>query len=142
MKIPLSLALVAVMVLPGCKREPAAAPPVDTSATATAASQSAEAPPQAAPKAPQAPAAPGPPLPPPPRFVTAVAQNAPGQNVVGQVDSFLTGQLLKYVEQNHRLPRSFAEFTSSRLDTIPGPPPGKKWVIDAANLQVKAVASP
>jgi hypothetical protein len=79
------------------------------------------------------------PLPPPPRPVAAVAENAPQQSVVGQVDPFLTEQLRIFVQQQRRLPRSFAELASTRLDSIPGPPPGMRWAIDASTTQVKAV---
>ena len=86
-----------------------------------------------------APAQPGKPLPPPPLYVTANADNTPRQSVVGDVDPFLTEQLRSFAKQKGRLPQSFFEFTSSSLDSIPRPPAGKKWVIDASDLQVKAV---
>src|SRR6267142_1508465 len=86
-----------------------------------------------------APAQPGKPLPPPPLSVTANADNTPRQGVVGEVDPFLTEQLRSFAKQKGRLPQSFFEFTSSSLDSIPRPPAGKKWVIDASDLQVKAV---
>jgi hypothetical protein len=79
------------------------------------------------------------PLPPPPLSVTAHAQNAPAENVVGDVDPFLTEQLRIFMQQKRRLPQSFAELASVRLDSMPNPPLGKKWVIDAATQQVKAV---
>jgi hypothetical protein len=44
------------------------------------------------------------------------------------------------VEQKKRLPQSFAEFATVRLDSIPRPPAGKKWVIDTDSFEVKAVA--
>ena len=78
---------------------------------------------------------------PPPPNVTAHTQNAPAQNIVGQVDPFLTQQLGIFIQQKGRMPQSFAELASTRLDSIPNPPAGKKWVIDNATKEVKAVAS-
>jgi hypothetical protein len=79
------------------------------------------------------------PLPPPPAPVAAVAENAPQQTIAGQVDPFLTEQLRIFVQQQRRLPSSFAELAAKRLDSIPGPPPGTRWAIDASTMQVKAV---
>jgi hypothetical protein len=60
---------------------------------------------------------------------------------VGEVDASLTMELRNFVQAKGRLPQSFGEFVNVRLDSIPSPPEGKKWVIDTANLQVKAVQS-
>jgi hypothetical protein len=79
------------------------------------------------------------PLPPPPPNVTARADNTLREAVVGEVDAFLTEQLRAFVQQKGRLPGSFAEFAGLRLDSIPRPPEGRKWAIDGANLEVKAV---
>lgn len=81
------------------------------------------------------------PIPPAPANVTAHTQNAPAENVVGQVDPFLTQQLRIFMQQKGRMPQSFAELASTRLDSIPNPPLGKKWVIDTASREVKAVAA-
>lgn len=78
------------------------------------------------------------PLPPAPVYVTAHAQNAPAENVVGVVDPFLTEQLRIFIQQKGRMPQSFAELASARLDSIPNPPLGKKWVIDNTTKEVKA----
>jgi hypothetical protein len=78
------------------------------------------------------------PLPAPPPAVAGRADNYLRENVAGDPDPFLTGQLRTFIEQKHRMPESFAEFAMSRLDSIPRPPEGKKWVIDIAALQVKA----
>jgi hypothetical protein len=59
--------------------------------------------------------------------------------VDGQPDAFLSEQLRTFIQQKHRFPESFAEFAMTRLDSIPRPPEGKRWVIDAASIQVKAV---
>jgi len=80
------------------------------------------------------------PLAPPPKSVTANAENNVRENVGGEVDQFLTSQLKIFIQNKGRLPVSFAEFASARLDSIPRPPAGTKWVIDAANQQVKSAA--
>lgn len=80
------------------------------------------------------------PLPPPPMSVAANADNHVRENVSGEVDAFLTSQLKTFVSSKGRLPASFAEFAKSSLDSIPRPPEGKKWVIDAANVEVKAAS--
>src|SRR6267154_1020010 len=72
------------------------------------------------------------PLPAPPPSVAARADNYLRENVAGIPDPFLTEQLRTFIEQKHRMPESFAEFATSRLDSIPRPPEGKKWVIDTA----------
>jgi PBP1b-binding outer membrane lipoprotein LpoB len=78
---------------------------------------------------------------PPPQFVTAVAENQPAENVTGVVDVFLTQQLQAFIQQKQRLPEDFAELARTRLDSVPRPPEGKKWVIDKTTRQVKAVAN-
>ena len=76
-----------------------------------------------------------------PKYITAHAQNEPAQNVIGEVHPFLTQQLQIFVQQKSRMPQSFAELAGARLDSVPSAPAGKKWVIDTASVQVKAVAS-
>ena len=76
---------------------------------------------------------------PPSPTVAARAENGLGLNVEGETDPFLTAELQNFIQQKNRLPVSFAEFAGLRLDSIPRPPAGKKWVIDRADLQVKAV---
>jgi hypothetical protein len=80
-----------------------------------------------------------PPVPTP--AVQARAENNVRQSAEGEVDPFLTSELKKFVAKNHRLPQTFSEFASSQLDSVPRPPAGKKWVIDAASVQVKAAPS-
>jgi len=77
---------------------------------------------------------------PPPKYVAAMAQNAPAQNVAGEVNAFLTEQLRIFIREKGRLPASFTELARTRLDSVPRPPEGKKWVIDTATSEVKAVA--
>jgi len=85
------------------------------------------------------PGQPAKPLPPPPAYIATRADNYVRQGVAGEVDPTLTSLLRAFVQKNGRLPQSFAEFTSKALDNLPNPPQGKKWVIDAADVQVKAV---
>lgn len=80
------------------------------------------------------------PLPAPPPKVAANADNYVRQNVNGTVDPNLTAQLRAFIQKNGRLPQSFTEFANRGLDSIPHPPEGAKWVIDAPNQQVKAVS--
>ena len=77
---------------------------------------------------------------PPPKYVAAVAQNAPAENVAGEVNAFLTGQLQIFIREKGRMPADFAELARARLDSVPRPPEGKKWVIDTTTKQVKASA--
>jgi hypothetical protein len=79
------------------------------------------------------------PLPPPPPKVAANADNYVRENVSGQVDPALTAQLRAFVQKYGRMPQSFTEFANRGLDSMPHPPEGSKWVIDAPNQQVKAV---
>jgi hypothetical protein len=79
------------------------------------------------------------PLPPPPPKVSANADNYVRENVTGQVDPNLTGQLRSFIQKYGRLPQSFTEFANRGLDSMPRPPEGCKWVIDAPNQQVKSV---
>ena len=109
----------ATFVLVGCHKKEAA--PANSGAPETAAS-------------PQ----PAKPPPPPPKYVTANAQNAPAENVAGEVNAFLTEQLRIFIREKGRMPESFTELARVRLDSIPHPPAGKKWVIDNATKEVKA----
>ena len=77
---------------------------------------------------------------PPAREVLARAEDKAKQAVVGEVDAFLTAQLQAFIQQKNRMPASFSELARARLDSVPRPPAGKKWVIDADSIEVKAVA--
>jgi len=79
------------------------------------------------------------PLPPPPPKIAANADNYVRENVSGQVDPALTAQLRAFAQKYGRMPQSFTEFANRGLDSMPHPPDGSKWVIDAPNQQVKAV---
>ena len=78
-------------------------------------------------------------LPPAPLKVTANADNYVRENVTGTVDPNLTAQLRNFVQTYGRLPQTCTEFANRGLDSMPRPPEGSKWVIDAPNQQVKAV---
>jgi hypothetical protein len=71
--------------------------------------------------------------------VTATAENALTENAAGEPDPFLTQQLRLFMQEKSRMPESFTELARARLDSVPRPPEGKKWVIDTATQQVKAV---
>jgi hypothetical protein len=122
-------ALVALMAI-GCHKSPVSVeqtpPPADAVA---AAAPSADSPGQAG-------------LPPPPMpsaSVLARSENNLRENAAGEVNAFMTRQLRLFVQQTGRLPQTFAEFASRRLDGVPPPPEGTKWVIDGATQEVKAV---
>jgi len=82
------------------------------------------------------------PAPPPPsRVVNARALNPVRQNVTGEVDAQLTEELRTFIQQKKRMPQTFSEFATVRLDSVPRPPEGKKWAIDSESLEVKAVSA-
>jgi hypothetical protein len=114
----------------GCRKKAAPAASATESVAATNAVAEGEGGPVAPPEPPQ----------PPPREVLARADDQSRQAVVGDVDPFLTAELQKFIQQKNRMPASFSEFARARLDSVPRPPAGKRWVIDAASLEVKAVA--
>ena len=115
-----TLVAVAVLALSACSRK-TKSPPVT-------AEQKSGAPPTTAP------------LQPPPNYVAATARNAPEQNVAGEINAFLTEQLRIFIREKGRLPESFTELARARLDSVPRPPDGKRWVIDASSREVKAAA--
>jgi len=143
MNLRCALGLAGLMLVAGCHKK---APPA-----ATAENQQAEtAPAAAATPGSEAgvqgqanPAAPAPapitPLPPPPKYVSANADNTVRQRIDGEPDAMMTGLLRSFVQKNGRMPQNFYEFSLRGMDTIPRPPEGKRWVIDAADIQVKAV---
>lgn len=131
MKLSLSLLLAILCMLGnGCRKK--APPTAGTSENATATNALAEG--EGGPVAPPEPAQP------PLREVLARADDQARQAIVGDVDPFLTAELQKFIQQKNRMPASFSEFARARLDSVPRPPAGKKWAIDAASLEVKAVA--
>jgi len=133
-----TLVLVCAGLLMGCHKKAApveSAPAPAPAETSTATPETTPAPYQSFPVASQPPKA----LPPPPPTVAARAENYVRENVPGTPDAFLSAELRNFVQLKHRLPDSFSEFATVRLDSIPRPPEGKKWVIDTATLQVKSV---
>jgi hypothetical protein len=130
--IAVSIALLAAaLVAMGCHKKAAPAGTATESSSVTNAAEGELA---------NGPVAPPEPPQPPPREVLARADDKAHQAVVGEVDAFLTAQLRAFIQQKNRMPASFSEFTRARLDTVPRPPAGKKWVIDTESLEVKAVA--
>ena len=59
--------------------------------------------------------------------------------LVGAVHTFMTAQLRKFIEEKGRIPKDFSEFASSRMDSVPRPPAGMKFVIDETTQEVKVV---
>jgi hypothetical protein len=136
MRTQFTLAVLLVGALAGCQKKPGAEPPTQPSTNAEAPSLPAA---RSASRSGPPPGAK--PLPPPPAVVAARADNYVRQNVEGQVDGFLTEQLRTFIQQKQRFPESFVEFAAARLDSVPRPPEGKRWVIDAATVQVKSVTA-
>ncbi len=64
---------------------------------------------------------------------------AESQALVGAVHGFMTQQLHIFVQQYGRLPQSFGEFTSARMDSVPRPPEGTRYVIDTNAMVVRVV---
>ena len=138
----LAASFVALLLL-GCHKKEAA-PPVSEQSPAppeAAAPAPGTSPEQALQPAPPhvVPPLPAKPLPPPPKAITANADNNLRQSVAGQTDPALTSALRAFVRKNGRLPQSFHEFSNNSFDSTPPAPEGKRWVIDAADLTVKAV---
>jgi len=136
MKNSLALIPLLAVIMTGCHKTPppsadSAPPPTQDAATPAPAPQPGNV---------AQPAQPAQPLPPPPPSIAANADNSVRENVAGIPDPFLTGQLKVFIQQKGRMPISFTEFAHTRLDSIPRPPEGKKWVIDTAASQVKAVS--
>jgi hypothetical protein len=88
------------------------------------------------------------PAPPPPAAPVNEAANptpaAPAADTgaddpTAEVVGFLTAQLQIFIKERGRLPNDFREFAGARLDSVPQPPPGRKFVIDPNTRQVKLV---
>ena len=69
------------------------------------------------------------------------ATQAPRVNeaLVGAVHPFMTQQLRIFIQQKGRMPKDFSEFASARMDSVPRPPEGMKYVIDTATTEIKVV---
>jgi hypothetical protein len=59
--------------------------------------------------------------------------------LAGAVHGFMTQQLHIFIQQQGRLPETFLEFASARMDSVPAAPPGFKYDIDRQTIQVKLV---
>ena len=63
----------------------------------------------------------------------------PPEALVGAVHGFMTEQLHIFIQQTGRMPKDFREFASARMDSVPRPPPGMKYVVDTTTVEVKVV---
>ena len=59
--------------------------------------------------------------------------------VEGLVDTFMTQQLQIFIREQGRMPVSYNEFATARMDSPPLPPEGMEFIIDQATRQVKLV---
>jgi hypothetical protein len=57
----------------------------------------------------------------------------------GKVDQQLTAALKQFVAEKGRLPASILELTGAKTDSLPRPPEGFTYAIDAATTEVKLV---
>ena len=135
--------LISLLLLSGCSKQ---APQASSSQKApddsnTIAAVESNTPAPSDQNQPTAPEVPLPPPPPPSPVVKARALDGVRQNVVGDVDPQLTEELRNFIQQKKRMPQTFSEFATLRLDSIPRPPAGKKWAIDSESIEVKAVAA-
>lgn len=126
MKFLNAVVLVVLLALAGCKKK-VETPPASVEAIPNAST----------PTASPAPSAQTPP--PPPAYIASQAENSVQANVTGVADAFLTSQLRIFVKEKGRFPQSFTEFARTRLDSVPRALEGRKWVIDSASMEVKAV---
>ena len=67
------------------------------------------------------------------------ANPQPSAPLAGAGHGFMTQQLRVFVQQKGRMPETFGEFSSARMDSVPRPPDGFRWAIDAATVEVKLV---
>lgn len=112
-KLLTCLALGLALALPGCARKKPPTPAADTG-------------PESLPAAPIA--------------KRAVRPNQAKENVdqnVGIVDPIMTKQLRIFLREAGRMPESFSELANARMDSVPRPPEGMKWIIDSATVEVK-----
>lgn len=59
--------------------------------------------------------------------------------IEGMVHPFMTEQLHIFIREQGRMPASYQEFATTRMDSPPLPPEGMEFVVDAATRQVKVV---
>jgi hypothetical protein len=75
-----------------------------------------------------------------PETAAAAAQEQPSSPALdGTVNPFLTSQLQIFIQEKGRIPTDFAEFSRTRLDSVPRTPPGTHWAIDFTTKEVKLV---
>jgi hypothetical protein len=143
MKPPFAVLAVCLVIAAGCHKKAAPGPGAESAAPESAFAPANPGPDVSGTPAPTAApaAAPTPitPLPPPPKYLAANADNTIRQRIDGEPDAMMTGLLRSFVQKNGRMPQNFYEFSLKGMDTIPRPPEGKRWAIDATDMQVKAV---
>lgn len=59
--------------------------------------------------------------------------------IEGIVHPLMTEQLHIFIREQGRMPASYQEFATARMDSPPLPPEGMEFVVDAATRQVKLV---
>src|SRR5438105_4750011 len=57
----------------------------------------------------------------------------------GAIHPFMTSQLRLFIQEKGRLPESFSEFSNAKMDSVPRPPPGMEYIIDANAQVVKVI---
>jgi type IV secretory pathway VirB10-like protein len=137
MKLLFVSVLITGLATAACAKKKSAAPEAAAPSTAVenVAAPDSSAGPAANEPAPIRRAAPAPPVP------QAAPAQASGvdEALVGAVHTFMTAQLRKFIEEKGRIPKDFSEFASSRMDSVPRPPAGMKFVIDETTQEVKVV---
>lgn len=73
-----------------------------------------------------------------PESAPTAATSAPVP-IEGLVDNFMTAQLQIYIREQGRMPASYNEFATARMDSPPLAPEGMEFVIDTTTRQVKLV---
>ena len=138
MKLLCASILIAALAMVSCGKKkptpPEAAAPSTAVENAAAADSSAEPAANEPPPPPRraAPATPVPPAAPP-------QASRVDEALVGAVHTFMTAQLKKFIQEQGRMPKDFSEFASARMDSVPRPPAGMKFVIDETTQEVKVV---
>ena len=63
----------------------------------------------------------------------------PQERLVGAVHPVMTELLLKFEQQNGRMPNDIFELSGRMMDSIPAAPPGMRYDIDPVDKAVKLV---
>lgn len=71
---------------------------------------------------------------------TALPQAQPGISETGTVNGPLSGAVARFMDKNKRLPANWQELVKGGfINTIPTPPPGKKFAVDPISYVVVEV---